>query len=228
MSQPTKRTVKSSTAIVAILVVVAFGSVSGGSVFDDAKFKLNLRGDPNANAYIDAGEVGNAFDFSAASPDSVIYGGGNGKSNISAEQYDSQGTATYGTLPYVSDVSVTSPYDGSVVSRPCLVMPQETKTENSSTYWAENGVVMPNSGVQPGSSGYVTIYSRFKWDGSTSNPNLLVGNGWNGTYEDFVAWDAINRTSASHAPRKAQPNYVEKNFQPLAPPVVIHHSWRDQ
>ncbi len=57
---------------------------------------------------------------------------------------------------------------------------------------------------------------------------LAYGAGWNGTYEDFVAWDAINRTSASHAPRKAQPNYVEKNFQPLAPPVVIHHSWRDQ
>ena len=57
---------------------------------------------------------------------------------------------------------------------------------------------------------------------------LANGAGWNGTYEDFVAWDAINRTSASHAPRKAQQNYVEKNFQPLAPPVVIHHSWRDQ
>ena len=58
---------------------------------------------------------------------------------------------------------------------------------------------------------------------------LAYGAGWNGTYEDFVAWDAINRTSASHAPRKAQrQNYVEKDFQPLAPPVVVHHSWRDQ
>lgn len=58
---------------------------------------------------------------------------------------------------------------------------------------------------------------------------LANGADWNGTYEDFVAWDAINRTSASHAPRKAQrQNYVEKDFQPLAPPVVIHHSWRDQ
>jgi len=57
---------------------------------------------------------------------------------------------------------------------------------------------------------------------------LANGAGWNGTYEDFVAWDAVNLTSASHAPRKAQQNYVEKDFQPLAPPVVIHHSWRDQ
>ena len=95
---------------------------------DDAKFKLDLRGDPNANAYIDAGEVGNAFDFSAASPVSAVYGGGNGKSNISAAQYASQGTAKYGTLPYVSDISVTSPYSGSAVSRRCLVLPLDKKT----------------------------------------------------------------------------------------------------
>ena len=36
--------------------------------------------------------------------------------------------------------------------------------------------------VAPGDSGYVTIYTRFKWDGNTSSPNLLVGNGWNGSY----------------------------------------------
>lgn len=169
-----------------IFSTILAATAATAGVIDDAKFKLDLRGDPNANAYIDAGEVGNAFDFSAASPDSVQYGGGNGKSDISAAQYASQGTAKYGTLPYVSDVSVTSPYDGSAVSRPCLVLPQEKKTENGSTYWAENGVVMPNSGVQPGSSGYVTIYSRFKWDGNTSSPNLLVGNGWNGTYGSAV------------------------------------------
>ena len=57
---------------------------------------------------------------------------------------------------------------------------------------------------------------------------LAYGADWNGTYEDFVAWDAINRTSASHAPRKTQqPNYVEKDLPPLAPPVIVHHSWRD-
>ena len=57
---------------------------------------------------------------------------------------------------------------------------------------------------------------------------LAYGAGWNGSYEDFVAWDAINRTSASHAPRKAQrQNYVEKDLPPLTPPVVMQHSWRD-
>lgn len=162
-------------------VAVVYGQAFG-SVIDDAKFKLDLRGDLNNNAFIDAGEVGNAFDYSAASPDSVIYGGGNGNSSITASQYASSGTAKYGTLPYVSSVSVVNPYDGSTSSRPCLVLPQEKKTENDKTYWAENGIALPKSAVQFGSDGHVSIYARFKWEGNTSSPNHLVGNGWDGTY----------------------------------------------
>ena len=57
---------------------------------------------------------------------------------------------------------------------------------------------------------------------------LAYGSEWNGTYEDFVAWDAINRTHAATSGRNAQKrNYVEKDFQPLAPPVVVNRSWRD-
>ena len=167
--------------MVALMSVIVSGVAFGG-VLDDAKFKLDLRGDPNSNAYIDSGEVGNAFEYSASSYDSVIYGGGNGNSSISASQYASQGTAKYGTLPYISSVSVVNPYDGSTSSRQCLILPQETKTENSKTYWAENGIVLPTSAVPLGFDGYVTIYTRFKWDGSTSSPNHLVGNGWDGTY----------------------------------------------
>lgn len=172
------KTTKPASILAAACALAAMTGTQAG-VIDDAKFKLDLRGDPNNNAYIDSGEVGNAFDFSAASPVSAVYGGGNGQSNISAAQYASQGTAKYGTLPYVSGVSVTNPYYGSAVSRPCLVLPQEKKTENGSTYWAENGIRIPNAAVQPGNDGYVTIYSRFKWDGNTSSPNLIVGNGWN-------------------------------------------------
>lgn len=200
-------------------ILAATAATAG--VIDDAKFKLDLRGDPNANAYIDAGEVGNAFDFSAASPDSVIYGGGNGKSDISAAQYASQGTAKYGTLPYVSDVSVTSPCDGSAVSRPCLVLPQEKKTENGSTYWAENGVVMPNSGVQPGSSGYVTIYTRFKWDGNTSSPNLLVGNGWNGTYGSAVNGLSVYLNGSGNV------GILNNNAMPYCSAKVTAGNWYD-
>ena len=173
-----------SQAIFCASILAAAAATAG--VIDDAKFRLGLYGDPNNNAYIDAGEVGNAFDYSAASPDSVVYGGGNGRSSISASQYATGGYATYGTLPYVSSVSVVNPYDGSTTSRPCLILPQNKKTENDKTYWAENGVVLPASAVAPGDSGYVTIYSRFKWDGNTSEPNLLIGNGWNGTYSSNV------------------------------------------
>ena len=174
-------------AHIAALPLVAFAfsfaaTTASAGVIDDAKFKLGLYGDPNNNAYIDSGEVGNAFEYSAASPDSVVYGGGNGRSSISASQYATDGYAKYGTLPYVSSVSVVNPYDGSTSSRPCLVLPQEKKTENSKTYWAENGIVLPTSAVPLGFDGYVTIYTRFKWDGNTSSPNHLVGNGWDGAY----------------------------------------------
>ena len=40
---------------------VLLAAAAQASVIDDAKFKLGLHGDPNANAYIDAGEVGCAF-----------------------------------------------------------------------------------------------------------------------------------------------------------------------
>lgn len=167
--------------IIGAAVAVTCGQAFG-SVIDDAKFKLDLRGDTTNVGYIDAGEVGNAFDYSSASPDSVIYGGGNGQSSITAAQYASSGTAKYGTLPYVSSVSVVNPYDGSTSSRPCLVLPQSKKTENDKTYWAENGIALPSSAVLFGADGHVTIYVRFKWDGNTSSPNHLVGNGWDGAY----------------------------------------------
>ncbi len=145
------------------------------SVFDDAKFKLDIRGDANSNNYIDATEVGDALDFSSSASKTVVYGGGNGKSNITAAQYASQGTDKYGTLPYIDTLDAT-------IGTKCIVFPQQSKEVNGSTQWAENGIRIPNAAVQPGSSGCVTIYARFKWDGHTSSPNHLVGNGWNGSF----------------------------------------------
>ena len=200
-------------------ILAATAATAG--VIDDAKFKLDLRGDPNNNAYIDAGEVGNAFDYSAASPDSVVYGGGNGKSSITAAQYASGGYATYGTLPYVSSVSVVSPYDGSTSSRSCLVMPQETKTESGTTKWAENGVVLPGSGVAPGADGYLTIYTRFKWDGNTSSPNLLVGNGWNGTYGSAVNGLSVYLNGSGNV------GILNNNAMPYCSAKVTAGNWYD-
>ena len=56
---------------------------------------------------------------------------------------------------------------------------------------------------------------------------LAYGEGWTGTYEDFVEYDSVNRTPAAVARRKAK-NYVEKPLPPLAPPVVVGHSWREE
>ena len=60
---------------------------------------------------------------------------------------------------------------------------------------------------------------------------LAYGESWEGSYEDFVAYDAINRTPAAAAARRqaqARCNYVEKPFLPLAPPVVVGYSWREE
>lgn len=58
---------------------------------------------------------------------------------------------------------------------------------------------------------------------------LAYGPDWEYDYEKFVEYDAVNRKSASEAaaPQKRRANYVEKPFEPTAPPVIIRSSWRD-
>ena len=57
---------------------------------------------------------------------------------------------------------------------------------------------------------------------------LAYGDEWQGTYEDFVEYDKINRTPAAIAKRKSQRrNFVEKDFEPLAPPVIVNKDWRE-
>lgn len=57
---------------------------------------------------------------------------------------------------------------------------------------------------------------------------LAYGEDWNGTYEDFVEYDKVNRTPAAIAKRQQQRrNYVEQDFEPLAPPVIINKDWRE-
>ena len=55
---------------------------------------------------------------------------------------------------------------------------------------------------------------------------LAYGSSWNGTYEDFVAYDAINRnnSAASNARTKASPaGYANQH---LHQPVLTHRTWR--
>lgn len=149
------------------------------SVFDDAKFKLDLRsGDPNGNAFVDSGEIVNAYN----SAQTAVLGGGQGASKITAEQYASGGYDSYGELPYVSAVSVVNPATGATYTQNCLILPQSKKTVDGSDYWSENGIVFNQGRVMPGNEGYITLYVRFKWGGNTSGPNFLFGNGWDGTY----------------------------------------------
>lgn len=55
---------------------------------------------------------------------------------------------------------------------------------------------------------------------------LAYGPDWEYNYEDFVAYDAVNRTSASAAAQAAarHRSYVEKQLPPLAPPVIVEGS----
>ena len=58
---------------------------------------------------------------------------------------------------------------------------------------------------------------------------LAYGENWQYNYEDFVAYDAINRTPAEMQRRQAQiRRHAAKSLPMLAPPVVVKHSWRDE
>lgn len=59
---------------------------------------------------------------------------------------------------------------------------------------------------------------------------LAYGKDWEYDYEDFVEYDAINRSASAESvsvARSRRSNYVEVHVQPTAPPVVVGKSWRD-
>ena len=85
-----------------------------------------------------------------------------------------------------------------------------------------------------------TEYSimRYNWGGFNAPSReaiyyrihkLAYGPDWEYDYEKFVEYDAINRKSAPEdaGMQKRRMNYVEKSFEPTAPPVIIKESWRD-
>ena len=56
---------------------------------------------------------------------------------------------------------------------------------------------------------------------------LAYGDSWEYDYEDFVEYDAVNRSASSSAPQKTRRNYVERPLGPTAAPVVVGKSWRN-
>ena len=97
--------------------------------------------------------------------------------------------------------------------------------EGAATYW--NGVWRPTgNSIMRYNTGGFNAPSRYAiWYRINK---LAYGDEWDGSYEDFVAYDAINRTESKASAGMKRNNYVEKQMPPLAPPVVIDHSWRNR
>lgn len=98
--------------------------------------------------------------------------------------------------------------------------------EGGLTYWTgvwrptEASIMRYNTGGFNAPSRYAIWYRIGK---------LAYGESWEGSYEDFVAYDAINRTPAAVARRDAQRRRaVQKPLPQLPPPVVVGHSWREE
>lgn len=98
--------------------------------------------------------------------------------------------------------------------------------EGGLTYWTgvwrptDASIMRYNTGGFNAPSRYAIWYRIGK---------LAYGESWEGSYEDFVAYDAVNRTPAAVQRRSAQRrNYVEKPLPQLPPPVVVGHSWREE
>lgn len=99
--------------------------------------------------------------------------------------------------------------------------------EGGLTYWTgvwrptENSIMNTNTGGFNAPSREAIWYRIHK---------LAYGESWEYNYEDFVAWDQVNRTPAATSLHKAQMQRqrLSKPLPPLAPPVVIGHSWREE
>ncbi|MDR1004004.1 MAG: leucine-rich repeat protein [Prevotellaceae bacterium] len=94
--------------------------------------------------------------------------------------------------------------------------------EGGFTYWTgvwrptENSIMRYNTGGFNAPSREAIYYRIHK---------LAYGESWTYNYEDFVAYDAINRkTSTSSGAFRFE---IPKNYKPLHPPVVKKMSWRD-
>ena len=98
--------------------------------------------------------------------------------------------------------------------------------EGAFTYWTgawrptENSIMRYNTGGFNAPSRYAIWYRIGK---------LANGANWEGSYEDFVTYDAINRTPAAAAKRQEQlRRRAAKPLLPLHAPVVVKHSWKEE
>ncbi|NDV80978.1 BACON domain-containing protein [Bacteroides sp. 51] len=95
--------------------------------------------------------------------------------------------------------------------------------EGACTYWTkayrptEHSIMRHNVGGFNAPSREAIYYRMHK---------LANGERWLYNYEDFVAYDAINRTASANAIRQKQASRAAaRAFIPQTPPVVVKHSW---
>ena len=95
--------------------------------------------------------------------------------------------------------------------------------EGGLTYWSgvwrpsENSIMRYNTGGFNAPSREAIYYRIHK---------LAYGAEWEYDYEEFVEWDAKNRTTAASAPRKVA-RIPMRQMEHTAPPVVVKKSWRE-
>lgn len=160
--------------------------------------------------------------------------GGHGFAKLADEYY----YTTNGTIPEdkVADYHAAEPFgwwkNGDFTSDPAsvkwsaFISDSRYATEGIGVYqgaftyysgaWrsTRNSIMNNNTGGYNAPSRYAIWYRINK---------LAFGTA--GTYEDFVSYDAVNRVpSAIH--RRAVGNRPDKEFEPLAPPVVVSKDWR--
>lgn len=92
--------------------------------------------------------------------------------------------------------------------------------EGGLTYWTgvwrptENSIMRYNTGGFNAPSREAIYYRIHK---------LAYGDSWEYDYEDFVEWDARNRTTAATRAMVYKP----ANYKPTHPPVIVNKSWKD-
>lgn len=96
--------------------------------------------------------------------------------------------------------------------------------EGGLTYWSgvwrptEDSIMRYNTGGFNAPSREAIYYRIHK---------LAYGDSWEYDYEDFVEYDAVNRSTSTSAPQRTRRNYVERLLEPTTPPVVVGKSWKD-
>ena len=83
---------------------------------------------------------------------------------------------------------------------------------------SETSIMMDNVGRFNAPSRYTIWYRIHK---------LAYGKAWNGTYEDFVAYDAVNRISSAPASVKPAVNKAGSTQPRLHSPVYTGRTWRE-